>query len=92
MIRRMGWHHHMVLTDIWGESADDGSDWEEVRDKTVARFKNDGWCARYMSSRLHGLGGLIFELEETEDLDDFNEVWNDIYDWADANRLWIQVF
>ena len=91
------WAHRMRLGDIWNESADDGSDWEMTRDATLVRMRGDGWCQQYLSME-HGpldethLGWLLSELEAADSLDEFNEVWDQIYDWADINRLWLQVF
>ena len=34
---------------------------------------------------------LLFDLDTSQDKDEFNYVWNRIYDWADkGKRLWIQ--
>lgn len=32
---------------------------------------------------------LLDELAHQDDADEFDYVWNDLYDWADANRVWI---
>lgn len=39
---------------------------------------------------------LIFELEEFSkddslDKDDFDELWNQYYDWADSRRVWVAI-
>lgn len=32
---------------------------------------------------------LLDMLAEQDEADDFDYVWNDLYDWADAKRVWI---
>ena len=33
---------------------------------------------------------LLMEMEDALDLEEFNEIWNELYNWADYNRIWIQ--
>lgn len=45
----------------------------------------------------HGALDLANELQEiaddsTSDFDDFDEVWERVYDWADAARVWVKIF
>jgi len=35
---------------------------------------------------------LVDELADTEGEDEFDWVWDEIYDWADRNRVWIATF
>ena len=37
------------------------------------------------------LNDILFELEESEDYDEFNEAWNWFYDWCDENRVWVNI-
>ena len=30
--------------------------------------------------------------EDSDDVEDFDRIWNDVYDWADRNRIWIETF
>lgn len=34
--------------------------------------------------------GLLEELEDQTDADEFDDVWNCIYDWCDAERVWVR--
>ena len=36
--------------------------------------------------------GLLNHIEFSEDLDEFNGVWDDLYDFADYNNIWIKTF
>jgi len=39
------------------------------------------------------LKGLIEDAGDDDvDADEFDEVWSQIYDWADARRIWIKTF
>jgi hypothetical protein len=33
---------------------------------------------------------IVENLAETEDVDQFNGWWNEFYDWADSNRVWVE--
>jgi len=88
----IGWAHTMNVADDFNADEGDFDQLVKNRDALVSRFKNDGWCKQFLQNPSHGLGWLVFQLSETEDFDEFNEVWDDIYDWADVNRLWLQVF
>lgn len=33
---------------------------------------------------------IVEELEEADTVGDFNYLWEELYDWADSNRVWIK--
>lgn len=38
------------------------------------------------------LEDLVIEMEDTDDVEEFNDVWDRLYDWADTNSVWIDTF
>lgn len=38
------------------------------------------------------LEDLISEIEITDDEEEFDPVWTELYDWADYNKVWIATF
>lgn len=66
---------------------DDDKSFEEKRDEIVATLRRSTWV------KAHGngtLGPLIDVLAETQDTEEFDEHWDQVYDMADIQRAWIQ--
>jgi len=55
----------------------------ETRDQVVQKFRDSGWDAP-------DLMPLLDELKDTEDVVAFRYVFDEIYDLADADRVWIE--
>lgn len=75
------WAHKLELGELW---QNDDLDFPTKRDLIVARFKtlpmySDDW----------DLYDLVEELAATGHIDEFDEVWDELYDWADIHRVWI---
>jgi hypothetical protein len=60
----------------------------ERRDTIVAHIRASRWFARDDGD----LAILIEDLADAADEDDFDEVWNGIYDLADSSRVWLNAF
>lgn len=80
---------------IWAYKVDVSVPWrdetlffEQRRDAIVSIFKKHPWVTQ---DNMHGwdLQDLIEELAEVSNEEQFNEVWDAIYDEADADRVWI---
>ena len=84
------WMYHVDIRDIW--KAPDLS-LEKQRDLIVARLQSSKW---YLDSIAEDpncdLMYAVDELGETNEEDWFNWVWDTIYDIADADRCWINIF
>ncbi len=61
---------------------------EQRRDAIVQRIHASGWIAEDD----YTLGDLVDELGDAADTDDFDAVWDEIYNQADADRVWIATF
>ena len=79
------WHHKLQLKDIFrsGEMS-----FEEKRDEIVRRIKKASWYDENDFSILDPVEGLEF----AQDFEEFDGWWNEFYDWADANRVWVATF
>ncbi len=61
---------------------------EQIRDTVVQRIRASGW----IGEDDHTLGDLVDELGDAADTDEFDAVWDVLYDHADADRVWIATF
>lgn len=59
----------------------------ERRDSIVTRIREDQFVLNHDDK--DELLGLVDELQEAVDSEDFDQVWDEIYDWADVNLVWI---
>lgn len=76
------WTHKLNLADVFH---DDALTFEVKRDTIVRRIK----AARFYDADNWTLFGIVDELADTTDVEDFDYVWSEFYDWADAERVWI---
>lgn len=94
----MAWNHHVDLLPEWEQAKEDEITVKNLIGVIQERFK------LYLPERLfeevepllEELGDLeLFEdSRHGEDVDthEFDVIWNQIYDWADARRVWIKTF
>lgn len=89
MVNR-GWKAKLRIGDVFHN---DGLSFEQRRDAIVRRFRAL-LQAGDVSQDSFGLSisELVDELAETENPDEFDWVWDEIYDWADTERVWIETF
>ena len=81
------WTHQIDLSSIW---RNDDLTFEEKRDQIVAEFR----ASPFIADGENGmeLSILVDELAEMDTEEDFNYVWDTIYDMADFNKwLWINL-
>lgn len=74
--------------DLHEPLTNDGLSFTERRDTIVARIKASCWFANDDGD----LSILLEDIAATENEDDFNDVWDDIYDLADTDRVWLNSF
>lgn len=78
------WIYKLDLKDVFGN---EDMTFEERRDEIVKRLRESAW---YKSHREGAwFHSLIEELSETEDVQYFDCVWENVYDQADFDRAWI---
>lgn len=78
------WKHTIKLGDIW-RNEDLG--FEERRDRVVARLRRSPWLRD--RDEVDPLLEIVEHLAHAEDFDEFNDWWDEIYDAADIERVWI---
>lgn len=82
------WKHKVRTGDVF---ANDELSFEERRDELVRRL-------RMSPAAIDGINGeelvaLLEEAAETKTTDDFDSVWDDIYDLCDGGQwLWLEPF
>jgi hypothetical protein len=79
------WNEKVRLGDIFH---DEELPFEQVRDEIVRRIKRTRWYGDDDTAS-NDLYYLVEELEDAHDPDEFDQVWDQIYDLADADRVWI---
>jgi hypothetical protein len=81
------WAHKINLADVFHN---DDLTFEQKRDAIVARIRATTWfkdCDEYDE-----LPQYTEELADAPDVRAFDFVWSEIYDIADADRVWIATF
>lgn len=76
------WTHRLHLGDVFHN---DDMTFEARRGAIVRRIK----AARFYSDDNWTLWSVVDELADTTDPEDFDNVWDAFYDWADSNRVWV---
>ncbi len=75
------WNLTVNLGDVF---RNEDMPFEDRRDAIVARLQDTGWPDDNFT-----VAALLDELAEAEGIADFDDVWDAIYDEADADRVWI---
>ena len=78
------WEHRVSLEDIFHNEE---LTFEEKRDGIIRRIRATAWFKGCHQD--DDLVYLVEELAETEDATSFDSLWSDLYDIADADRVWI---
>jgi hypothetical protein len=80
----MNWRWHICVTDLLGN---EDMPFEQRRDGIVARFRASEVYAVFPNGTL---ASTLDDLAATADPDEFDDVWDEVYDWADDHALWIE--
>jgi hypothetical protein len=83
--KRQGKQHWELTIDVSDVFHDDV--FLVARDGVVQKIRESGWLSWY--EEYDELPQLVEELSETENGDEFDCVWDNIYDIADFDRVWI---
>jgi hypothetical protein len=76
------WAHQIDVSDIFHNEA---LTFEQRRDRIVARLQASAWCRNS-----EAVQELTDELADSENGDEFDGPWDDLYDEADYDRVWIK--
>ncbi len=83
------WAHTINLKDVW---RNDNYTFPERRDVIVARLRRSNWFTGRDTSGFDELGEVVANLADAEDGTEFDEWWDELYDHADRDRVWIATF
>lgn len=78
------WDETIDLTHVWD---DDDLSFEEKRDAIVARLKTSRWFKNDPQPQ-----AIVDVLAQTENVDEFDGWFDELYDHADYARIWIKTF
>lgn len=79
------WNLTLDLSDFWHNEA---LGFEEKRDKIVDAIKASRW--RKITPYPDHFDSLVDEVAETLNITEFDLAFGDLYDQADADRVWIE--
>jgi hypothetical protein len=79
------WDRKIRLADVFRNP---DMTFEERRDAIVARLRASVWLKGYDEDS--DLTQFVDEMSEAADVEEFDGVWDFIYDIADADRVWIE--
>ncbi|UDL16655.1 hypothetical protein SEA_ATUIN_262 [Arthrobacter phage Atuin] len=81
----MAWNHDLNISDFFH---DDDLTITEKAEKISERLKSRPWFDGLTYKE--DLEGLLEELTDMEDADDFDMIWDQMYDIFDAERIWVR--
>ena len=87
------------ISGIWNKYKDkeiesDQEIFEQARNEICNALKkyNDKILKIFGEDILYEYEEIIEQLEYSENLEEFNNFWNDFYDFCDAYRIWMYVY
>lgn len=82
MTPRTRWHSSIDLGYVFH---DNDLSFTERRDTIVQRISTASF---YDADDLQ-LADIVYELSQAEDAEEFDFLWDEFYDWADVNGVWV---
>lgn len=77
------WTHTINLATVFH---DEGQTFEQLRDAIVTHIKRS---TAYIDEFDDVVDAIVEALAQTCNTGEFNELWDEFYDWADDNRVWV---
>lgn len=88
------WVIKLDLSDIWNKYQED-EDFEEFKEALIPRLKEklEEVQEKLGDDAAMEFEDMISEIEyNAEDVEEFDYIWQDFYDWADENKVWLGTF
>ena len=79
------WKHRLQLGDIFHS---DEIPFEQKRDEIVKRIK----AAKWFDANDFTLEEIVEGIHQSPDTEEFDGWWDEFYDWADRNRVWVDIW
>lgn len=86
--RHGGWRCKLRIADLW---TNDDLSFTEKRDGIVARIRRLPMYDPEGGDQ-EELWWIIDELCDAGNADEFDSVWDAFYDWADTERVWVEIW
>lgn len=83
------WLETIDVSEVW---RNDDMSFKETRDAVVARVQQSQWYKHSDPNEWSGLYRVIEEIAVAQDVQEFDGWWNDLYDIADRDRVWIKTY
>jgi len=87
------WVIKLDVADIWNKYQDD-EDFDEFKEALIPRLEDK--VEEVVDELGDGVGmefeDMIEEIKNADDVEEFDYVWQNMYDWADANMVWLGTF
>jgi len=87
----MSWKLKVDVTEEFSAFGDEEATFKTTRDLIVAKLEALD-LSEFNEQDVEQLDEIVEALRYSPDLDEFDDHWEELYDWADDNRLWIEVF
>jgi alkylation response protein AidB-like acyl-CoA dehydrogenase len=81
------WSRRIDVSDVFHSET---LTFEERRNAIVKRLKNTGWYQQADPAEFDGVHDVINELGGAEDAEEFDGWWDELYDLADHDRVYIR--
>jgi hypothetical protein len=83
--RMLDWQRSINVSDVFHN---DAMSFEQRRDAIVRRVRSSGWLGA--SDEGDEIHGILTDLEHSTNADEFDNLWDEMYDLADQDRVWIR--
>lgn len=88
------WKYRIDVADIWQQYPDE-IDFLDFKTQLLDILKNAVEDLRDIiddEDEIMSLEDIVNGLEYSDDEEEFDQAWQDLYDWADYNKVWIATF
>lgn len=79
------WLHTLRVADVW---RNESLPFQSRRDEIVRRIKG----SRFWDADDYDLECIVSDMAEAEETNGFDASWDEFYNWADENRVWVETF
>lgn len=83
------WKETIDLIAIW---KNEDLEFTDQRDQIVTKLKSSRWYKTRDTAGFDERGEAVDNLAESENFDEFNDWWAQLYDYFDTDRVWIRLF
>ena len=87
----ISWKSTLDVSDIWMNEPDEKL-FKEIGQRVMTKADEMLVKGQVLETDRDDLWSLGDAIQFAVDQDDFNQLWNDVYDWADyQKRLWVKI-